>query len=332
MFLGYRSNDPVLTICQDNQSKRVEILDINHAVEELLGFSSADMAGKSLSEFLPTRIATLLHEYVEFEDDGNDVGNVLSKVQSFCLHDHKGREVLFRLKVLRSESLDRNAYFKLILQSSQGNRRNEAFRAILRENFKGHEVIDPHTGLPDRNSLNKGIELVLFYVHKNELKASFALLELDGAKAIAEKYGSDVPHAIRRHIANIAKQNLRTDDTVGSLPQDRLGLILLDTNTESARMVLNRLRWLIAAHPYVLPDNVMLPVTVSIGFAQLGSRTADKNIISEAEVFIDRLHGQNNGNALQEIPDIDFRTASHDRRKHAISVPFDRRRNDRRNS
>ncbi len=329
MFLGYRSNDPVITICQDNQRKRVDIKEINRSTEELLGYSAQEMENKQLADFLPARIRSLLNEYVEFEDDGNDVGSVLSKVQSFCINDSKGREVGFRLKVLRSESLDRNAYFKLILQSSQGNRRTEAFRSVLRENFKGHEVLDPSTNLPDRKSLTKDIELVLFYVHKNELTASFAVLDLDDYPSIVEKYGPEMPAQMLQHIASLARQNLRTDDTIGSLPPRRVGIILLDTNLESARMVLNRLRWLIAANPFVLPDKTTVPLTVSIAFAPLGGRTDDKAVVQDAEIYMDRLQTVS-GNTLQEVTEITIRKDGFDRRQQNVPVAMDRRKGDRR--
>src|SRR5689334_16453004 len=111
---SHRSNDAVITICQDNTRRVVEIRELNGPAEEALGYQKATVAGKPLTGILPERIQKLLEEYVEFEDDGNDVGNVLSKVKSFCIVNTKGREVAFRLKVLRSESLDKNAYFRLI--------------------------------------------------------------------------------------------------------------------------------------------------------------------------------------------------------------------------
>jgi hypothetical protein len=33
MILGYRSNDAVITICQNNSAKSIEIVDVNKAAE-----------------------------------------------------------------------------------------------------------------------------------------------------------------------------------------------------------------------------------------------------------------------------------------------------------
>jgi diguanylate cyclase (GGDEF)-like protein len=299
MFQAYRSNDAVITIRQDNERRAIDIRELNDSAQEVLGYPAETVAGRALSELLPARIRTLLDEYVEFDQDGNDVGTVLGKVQSFCVVDNGGKEHAFRLKVLRSESLDRHLYFRLILQNKASVRKDEAFRAALRDNFKGHEILDADTGLPDRNSIAKDLELVVYYAHKEALRACLAIFDLDGAKDIIRKHGKEVGHGIIKHIAMLAKQNLRLDDTIGTLAEGRVAILLMDTNLESARMVLNRLRWLVAANPYFLPDKSTLPITVSIGFAPIGD-ISNKTLLADSERFMDHLP-QGGGNALVQI-------------------------------
>lgn len=303
MLLNHRSNDAVITICQDNTRQAIEIRELNKEAEEVLGYASGFLSGRALKNFLPGRIQTLLSEYVEFEDDGNDVGNVLSKVQSFCIVNEKGKEVAFRLKVLRSESLDKNAYFRLILQDRTDSRKDEAFRAILRENFKGHEVLEPHTGLPDRNSITKDLELVHYYVNKEALKSCFAVMEVDHFDEMRAKHGEQACYDMLKHLAFIARQNLRGDDTIGCIAGQRLGIILMDTNPESSRMVLNRLRWLVAASPLILGGGKdALPCTVSIAFTRVGSAVPEKELIPHVESVL-MAAGNKAGNALVEVPE-----------------------------
>lgn len=301
MFQGYRSNDAVITICQDNKRRSIDIHEMNEPAEVVLGRDTSALKGKPLNEFLPERIRTLLEEYVEFEEDGNDVGSVLSKVQSFCLVNSQGKESAWRLKVLRSEALDHNSYFDLILQDRTGGRKDEAFRSILRENFKGHEVLDTNTGLPDRQSIVKDLELVLYYVNKEAVKACFAVLELDQFHEIQQQYGQTTCYELLKHIAGIAKQNLRGDDTAGCVGPKHLGIILMDTNIESCRMVLNRLRWMISANPYVMDNKEPLPATVSICFTAVGQREMDKDLLPQVENYLLSLPNRT-GNALVELP------------------------------
>src|SRR4051812_5911212 len=120
MMLGHRSNDAVITICQNNATKSIEITGINKAGEELLGYSQGDLTGKPLLKILPPRIAEMLNEYVEYESDANDVGHVLSKVQSFSTIGHDGKENAYRLKVVRTEASGKTISFNLVLQDKQG--------------------------------------------------------------------------------------------------------------------------------------------------------------------------------------------------------------------
>lgn len=298
---SYRSTDAIITICQDNTRKRIDVRGLNPAAETMLGLVSNKIEGHDLVDLLPQRIRGLLKEYVEFEDDGNDVGTVLGKVQSFCILDNAGKEVAVRLKVLRSESLDKNAYFKLILQGQVASaKKDEAFRAVLRENFRGHEVLETNTGLPDRHSLTRDIGLVLHYINKDMLSASFAAVRLDQADDIRAKHGPEIRYAVLKHIAAIARQNLRPDDVIGCLKETSVGIILMDTTPESARMVLNRLRWLIAAHAFELPNQELLPVTVSISFAAVKPHSIDKELVLNVETHLQHGLASSNGNLLVE--------------------------------
>ncbi len=300
MLLGYRSNDAVITICQNNTAKSIEIRDINKVAEDILGVGNAELAGQKLTRILPPRIAELLAEYVEFSDDINDVGSVLGKVQSFAIIGRDGRENGLRLKVVRAESSGSQIVFKLVLQDKMGLRKNEALRTAIQDNLKGHEVIDPETGLPDRASLGKDIELMGYYNSKSDLRTCFSILQIDHYDELFSQYGRPVCQSIIKHVAFICRQNLRPDDVVGSVNYKRLGVLLLDTTPESARMVFNRLRWQIAANPFLLPDKTTIGLSVSISFTRISGRVDDKQIIDECDQALDHMQA-NTANALIEI-------------------------------
>jgi diguanylate cyclase (GGDEF)-like protein len=300
MLLGYRSNDAVITICQNNNAKSIEITEVNKAAEELLGYKSAELLKMPLWKILPPRIGTLLEEYVEFKSDANDVGEVLAKVQSFAVVGHDEKETGYRLKVVRDTSSDGLITFKLVLQDRLGLRKNEALRKAVQENFKGHEVLDKETGLPDRASLVKDIELVGYYNSKSDLRTCFAILQADHYDQLFSRHGRPVCVAMLKHIAAVCRQNLRPDDVVGVMTHNRLGVLLLDTTPESARMVSNRLRWQIAANPYVLPSRGTVGLSVSISFTRVSGRATDKTIMDDCMAALDGLSADT-ANALIEV-------------------------------
>ncbi|MGE3713974.1 MAG: GGDEF domain-containing protein [Alphaproteobacteria bacterium] len=299
MLLGYRSDDAVLTICQNNGTKSIEINDVNENAQKLLGYVDTELKGKPLIKILPKRIADMLEDYVEFAIDANDVGSVLSKVQSFSVVDKEEKEHGFRLKVVRAESDGKNMNFKLVLQDRMGLRKNEALRQAIQENFKGHEVLDPDMMLPNRYSLEKDIELMGYYNSKSDLRTCFAVLQLDHYNDMLTQYGHNLCMGLVRHMATICRQNLRPDDVVGCVSPHRIGILLLDTVPESARMVFNRLRWQIASNPYDLPNGNTLGLSVSIGFARVTGVIKDRNLINECCGMLD-MQDKNSANALLE--------------------------------
>lgn len=289
MMPGYRSNDAVVTICQNNTDKSIKIIDVNKPGEELLGYSAAELKDKELQHILPPRIAALLLEYVEYESDANDVGQVLSKVQSFSTIGKNGKETGYRLKIVRSDATATTIKFELILQDKNGLRKNEALRAAIRENFKGHQVLDPATGLPDRYSLAKDVELMGYYSNKSDIRSCFAVLQLDHYDELLSQYGRGVCQDIVKHIATLCRQSLRPDDVVGVMNFKRIGVVLIDTSLESARMTVNRLRWQIAANPFLLPDRSSVGLSVSIAFSRVGGRMGEKLVIDLCDEVIEDL-------------------------------------------
>lgn len=308
MMLGYRSNDAVITICQNNRAKSIEITDVNNIAEGMLGHGNSDLAGQALVQVLPPRIAELLKEYVEYKDNANDVGSVLSKVQSFSIIGKDGKETGYRLKVVRTESSGDLIYFRLVLQDKVGLRKNEALRRVIQDNFKGHEVLDAETGLPNRYSLGKDIELMGYYNSKSDLRTCFGIFQIDHYDELFSQYGRATCNTILKHVAGICRQNIRPDDVIGSINYKRTGVLLLDTTPESARMVFNRLRWQIAANPFTLPDKTTIGLSVSISFARIGGRVSDKKLIDDCDMALDAM-ASGSANALLEVDEGDKRRA-----------------------
>lgn len=299
MSLAHRSRDAVIDVYQDNAKHSIIIQHLNPAAEHVLGYNADELQGQSIGFILPERIFKLLNEYVEFETGGNDVGAVLGKVPSFCIVNKQRQEILLRLKTSRITPFHGHDQFTLVLQTAETNRRDEAFRGLLKENFKGHEVLDPATNLPDRASMNKDIEFVLFYVHKKELAASAAVIELDDYESLLQQWGEKGMADIFKHMARLCKQNLRGDDTVGYLAPKRLGLILFDTVNDSARMVLNRLRWLIAANPYKQGNKSPVTLSVKVSYRCLSDDIRDKEAFDHMERVMDNESVPSN--SVQEI-------------------------------
>lgn len=302
MILSHRGDDAVITVCQNNGEKSIEISDINKQAEALIGLTNKKLKGKALSKILPERIGEMLEEYVEFDDGANDVGSVLGRVQTFSVIGGDGKETSYKLKVVRADSKDDLIIFKLVLHDKTGIKKNEAVRKVIQDNFKGHESLDVETGLPDKASLNKDIELMGYYNNKGDVKSSFSVIQIDHYDELFAQYGRTVCHSIIKHAAQICRQSLRPDDVVGSVSNKRIGVLLMDTTSEAARMTFNRLRWQIAANPFTLPDKSNVGLSVSIAFSRVGGRMGDKTVMDNCIDALDEM-GTSAVNILNDVED-----------------------------
>ncbi len=299
-MLAYRVDDAVLTVCQNNLSKSIEIMEISESACLLLGYSAAEITGRKLVNFIPQRLSELLDEYVEYEENSNDLGAVLSKVQNFSVISRNDEEKTFRLKVVRGESTRNKITFRLVLQDSIYRRKDEALRKIIQDNFKGHEILHPLLNLPDRRSLEKDIELAVYYHRKNAMHSSFLLIKPDNLEKLSTQYSQQQCLEFIKHIARICRSNLRPDDVLGAVSDSLLGILLLDAVSESTRMVANRLRWKISSQAYKFSDNSLISLSASMCYYDIDGDISPELLVAKS---IDKISAfdKDSTNILSEV-------------------------------
>ena len=322
---SYRKSDAIFIVCQNNSKKTVEIAAANEEARKISGYSNEELVGKPIACILPERIANIIDEFIEY-DDNNDLLAVLSKVSEFAIRTKSGKDLEIKLRIIPGEAIDNNPWFHLVLIDKEKLRQDTAFRGILQENFKGHEVINERTGLPDRNSLIKDIELITYYVSDKDISASFAVLDINFYEGLQLEYGKDVCDELHKHIGHICKLKLRPEDTIGSLSDRTIGIIMVNAKQEAARMVLNRLRWAISITPLQLA-NEELSVQVNVNFTQIDGKISPNELLEKCENYnlAKRVEVSNSVNLV-----ITHERRESDRRNNHENVDKNSRRKDRR--
>lgn len=299
MLHQYRKNDAVIVICQNNESRAVEIAAINEFAQALTGYASEELVGKPLVDYLSDKLATLIREDLVYNDPGFDLGDVLSKTYDLQLKHKNGTLEEFRLRLVRSESIGRNPVFHLVLQEEHVFREHEAFKKILSENFKGHEVLDEAVGLPDRHSLLKDLELVQYYTLKKQFSACFAVIELDQFDKLANQYSEAFATQALSHIGQLCRQRLRKEDAIGVMSKRALGMVLMQITPESSRLVLNRLRLSIHSLPMLDEQGRKVEISVNISFIMLDESDPEQ-MMFKAEKALSEQRGRGH-NLLLEV-------------------------------
>lgn len=332
LLSSYRKHDAVIMVCQNNARKQIEISAVNDVAERILGYSKEELAQKPLSQVIPARLDETIQENVEYSDLAADLSEVLKKVRNFSIRNSKGQEVSYNFKIVRCEPMDHNPWFQIVLIDEAAHQQRVAFRNVLHENFKGHEVIHDKTGLPDRGSLLKDLQLTLYHANSKEVQAAFGVLEIDKYEEFVKKHGEENGLLLHRHIASIAKQSLRFGDTIATLDPCNLGIILIETDIGGARMVFNRLRWTATNSNFRLISGEAVTFTASLVYCQVMGNVSETDILEKCEGYLkdQRKNVNYAGNTLHEVVAADRREKSTDRRQKAQKVEVERRRGDRR--
>lgn len=294
MLHTYRKHDAVIVVCQNNEKQVVEIAAVNDRAELLTGYRVEELVSRPLVDYVSPKLAELIRDEVDYRDPRADFGDAFSKTYEFQWVQKSGEMANFRLRLVRSETMDRNPVFHLVLQEESIFREHEAFKKILSENFKGHEVIDAATGLPDRASLLKDLEMVQYYTRKQEFSACFAVMEMDEYDALKQSRGEEFCAQALGTIGRLCRQKLRREDVIGKMSARAIGAVLMQITPESSRIVLNRLRWSIAGVPLIMEDGGKLETTLSVSFLILNEEDPEKLMrLCEQRLQDERPRGRN---------------------------------------
>lgn len=283
MELSYRRHEGVALVCQNNEAQSVEIVAMNPLLLEMSGYVEEEIKGLPLTDMLGSRTATLINDYLEFEQDRHDLQDVLGRARDVLLRRKDGQEVIApNFRIYRIEAKDRHHWFRLVVEEEIYRKEAEQFKTVLRENFKGHEVLDSETALPDRASIEKDLELAQYYTDTRGISACFAYVRLDQFDILAARHGREVAVRALIYAADGLRRNLRSEDAIGRVAEDALGVILMDITPESFRVVMNRLRGNIIHHDVMLAGQ-MQKLDASLCYASIAGNGAPSLLLRCAD-------------------------------------------------
>ncbi len=140
-------------------------------------------------------------------------------------------------------------------------------RKLAENELKHMATHDPLTGLYNRNEmilrLNDEIERASRYEHN----LSVFMLDLDHFKSINDTYGHQAGDNILKGFADILESSIRNTDYAARYGGEEFVIILPETELLKAEELAERLRKLIADHPFIIKIDKEIKITTSIGIA-----------------------------------------------------------------
>jgi two-component system cell cycle response regulator len=140
-----------------------------------------------------------------------------------------------------------------------------------------HLYEDPLTRVHNRRFLFSHLRALLSGARRHERPLSVAIVDLDGFKAVNDRYGHAVGDALLVAVARALRGSVRKEDAVGRLGGEEFLALLPDTGPSAAVRAAERLRAAVAA------ANGPVPVTASVGWATLEPGEDADDVVRRAD-------------------------------------------------
>ena len=286
-----RRDDIAVAICQNNDEKTLIITSVNdpqNELEEISLFSAYELAGKDIREILPQTIKENVEDYLEFEDNGNDLASVISKSRQFGLINKSGDFINLTMKIYRDASPDENAHFIMAIQGKSRKAGKGSFRVL--EVLKKNQVSDKTTGAAEKSWFEEESEIAHFYVGRKKLVASFAVAAIDDFEDINIGQGEKMADSLATEISGHCQRTFRGSDMIGYLGQGKFGILLIGADLKNSQIPLNRLRWETANNPEETEKNT----TISVSFKEIKTGRSANDTLDDCLKILKKHEGKSN--------------------------------------
>ena len=98
-------------------------------------------------------------------------------------------------------------------------------------------------------------------------KVSLLIIDIDHYKSVNDTYGHMAGDAVLKELGLVLMSSSRKDDVVSRIGGEEFAIVMKNLNKEDTLTVAERIRSNIESHPFLLPDNNIINITVSVGVA-----------------------------------------------------------------
>jgi diguanylate cyclase (GGDEF)-like protein/PAS domain S-box-containing protein len=144
-------------------------------------------------------------------------------------------------------------------------------RKVLEAQLVHRSLHEPLTGLPNRILFADRLRHALLRGQREHTPTCVLIIDLDGFKAINDRYGHPIGDAVLVAFADRLRSVLRASDTAARLGGDEFGIVCENTDLADAEILADRVRTTVS-EPLVLGEiEVQLGMSVGIGTAPGGA-------------------------------------------------------------
>jgi len=148
--------------------------------------------------------------------------------------------------------------------------------------------LDPLTGLLNRRSFCKVLEIEVKQQSRVNSDLWLALIDIDDFKAVNDRYGHNMGDTVLKNLAAIFAKNIRAYDTIARWGGDEFVILLPNTEIVGAKAVVERMKQAVAQTEW---DQNM---TVSIGLVAVPQNANQKKVLDLADQTLYRAKQKRN--------------------------------------
>lgn len=153
---------------------------------------------------------------------------------------------------------------------------------------------DPLTGALNRKGLEEALEREISTVRRKDTPLCAALLDIDNFKKINDSLGHATGDEALRHLATVARECMRPQDTLARFGGEEFVILLPDTPLEKGIEAMTRLQRELTKR-FFLTGTEKILITFSAGVAQLAPEEAGMEAIRRADeaMYLAKRAGKN---------------------------------------
>ncbi|MEW6568030.1 MAG: GGDEF domain-containing protein [Chloroflexota bacterium] len=180
-------------------------------------------------------------------------------------------------------------YFGAAVTTHALSRQAEEVRATLQEHTEKMTQLahtDPLTGLANRRQLIDQLQREYGRARRYRRPLGLLYLDLDGFKAINDRFGHMFGDEVLRHVANTMRAVLRSADLLARIGGDEFAVLLPETPLSGSENVAAKLHRALTSYSQRLGPAVT-PLTVCVGIAQLHEEdTSIDDVLTRADTAL----------------------------------------------
>ncbi len=153
---------------------------------------------------------------------------------------------------------------------------------------------DPLTGTLNRKGLDETMQRDVSEARRKDRPLSIALLDIDNFKKINDSLGHDAGDAALTHLAQVARESLRPQDSLARFGGEEFVILMPDTRLEAGIEAMTRLQRELTKREFLERTEKVL-ITFSAGVAEMAPDEAGMDTIKRADqaMFLAKRAGKN---------------------------------------